>query len=55
MNYFDIPPKGFQKEQEILFNALNVYKVKSIEKQGNFHEIHLEYGAIFDLIKKDKN
>lgn len=32
-----------------------MYRVKRIEKYDNFHEIHLEYGAIFNLMKKDKN
>ena len=44
----------FVKEEEILFNALNIYKVTAIERKGPYIYISLEYGAIFDLLQKPK-
>lgn len=44
----------FVKEEEILFNALNIYKVTAVEHKEPYIYINLEYGAIFDLLLKPK-
>ena len=54
MNRYEIPPEYFVAEEEVLFNALNVYRVSEVEeKENGWKYIHLEYGAIFDLLSKD--
>ena len=45
---------AFEKEEEILFNALNIYKISKVERKGPYIYIHLEYGAIFNLLGKPK-
>jgi hypothetical protein len=46
--------KEFSGEEEVLFNALNIYKVTAIEDKGRNILIHLQYGAVFDLLDRPK-
>lgn len=55
INKYKLASSQFVKEEEILFNALNIFKVRSIERKGPYIYIHLEYGAIFDLLSKPKH
>ena len=55
INRYNLAPKGYEEQQEILFNALNIYKVIKIEEKNDFTYIHLEYGIIFDLLEKSKD
>jgi hypothetical protein len=43
---------AFQKEEEILINALNIFKVTSIDLTSAVRKISLSYGAIFPLLRK---
>ena len=54
INQNKLASAAFVKEEEVLFNALNIYKVRTIERKGPYIYIHLEYGAIFDLLGKSK-
>ncbi len=54
INKYKLASDEFVKQQQILFNALNIYKVSLIERKGPYIYIHLEYGAIFDLLSKPK-
>lgn len=38
----------------MLFNALNVFRVAKIDDSSDYVMIHLEYGAVFDLLEKPK-
>ena len=37
-----------------MFNALNIYRVKKVERKEGYTYIHIEYGAIFELLAKPK-
>lgn len=54
INRNNLAAKEFVKEEEVLFNALNIYKVTAVERKGPYIYIHIEYGAIFDLLLKPK-
>ena len=43
----------FEREQEVLFNALNIFKVigKFHDREG-YLNYELEYGSIFSLVRK---
>ena len=42
MNRYNIPPEYFESEEEVLFNALNVYRVRTVEeKPGGWKYIHI--------------
>jgi hypothetical protein len=57
INKFNLQEKAeLEEEEEVLFNALNVFKVMSIrkDKKNGLTLIDLEYGVIFDLLSKKK-
>ena len=54
INRYNLAGKVFEGEEEVLFNALNVYRVSRIE-EDDYNMIYLEYGAVFDLLAKPKN
>ena len=57
INKFNLQEKAeLEEEEEVLFNALNVFKVMSIrkDKKNGLTLIDLEYGVIFDLLNKKK-
>jgi hypothetical protein len=43
--------EAFKNEQEVLFNALNVFKVIELDLTSAVRKITLRYGAIFDLLR----
>lgn len=55
INKHQLASKEFSVEQEILFNALNVFKVTKVEKDGARHLIYMEYGPIFELLGKERS
>ena len=46
--------KGFEIVEEVVFNALNIFKVLKVESTGEYNMIYIEYGPIFGLLSKDK-
>ena len=57
INENKLATSNFTDEEEVLFNALNVYKIKRIEPEDEkgFTLIHIEYGVIFQLLEKYRN
>lgn len=43
--------EGFIDEQEVLFNALNVYQVIELDLDSAVRKITLKYGSIIDLLR----
>ena len=55
INENKLAPEKYMVEEEVLFNALNIYRVKKIEKtHEGYTMIYLQYGVIFNLLKKRK-
>ncbi len=66
MNFFDygfadlnkLDISVYKDEEEVLMNALNIYRVKKITKPQDTSDgigiVELEYGAIFDLFEKSR-
>lgn len=51
MNRYNLAAKAFQKEEEILINALNIFQVTAIDLNSATRKITLKYGAILPLLK----
>ena len=54
INANKLATQEFKDEEEVLFNALNIYKVKDVKNLGQYTYIYLQYGAIFDILAKPK-
>jgi len=52
INRYGLASNAFQKEEEVLINALNVFEVTGIDISSAVRKISLKYGAIFPLMKK---
>lgn len=51
MNRYHLATKAFQKEEEILINALNIFQVTAIDFKSATRKITLKYGAILPLLR----
>ena len=55
INENKLAPEKYMVEEEVLFNALNIYRVKKVEKTNEgYTMIYLQYGVMFNLLKKKK-
>ena len=51
INRYNIASKAFQKEEEVLINALNVFQVTEIDCVSATRKITMKYGAILPLLR----
>lgn len=51
INRYGLANEAYTNEQEVLFNALNIFKVIEIDLTSAVRKITLRYGAIFDLLR----
>jgi hypothetical protein len=55
INRYSLASKAFQKEQEVLINALNVFQVTEIDFTHIPRTVTLNYGAILPLLRAKSN
>lgn len=51
INRFGLANEAFKNEEEILFNALNVFRVVSLDLTSATRKITLQYGAMLSLLR----
>ncbi len=51
INRYGLANAAYKNEQEVLFNALNVFRVIELDLSSAVRKITLRYGAIFDLLR----
>ena len=47
--------QAFEAEEEVLFNALNVYQVVHLDLESAVRKITLKYGAVVDLLRSKRS
>lgn len=51
INRYGLANEAYKNEQEVLFNALNVFRVVEVDLSSAVRKITLQYGAIFELLR----